>query len=220
MNEEMGKFLLGEGASIFAVADISKIKKDFHIKENILKQFDKAVCFGVRLSDAVIDEIENHPTEAYYHHYRRVNILLDNIGLRLTNFIQDKGFYAYPAPASLVEDWQKQTASVSHKRIAVEAGLGWIGRNNLLVTEKFGSRVRFASVLTDMPLKTQAPLKRDCGACKACVSECPAGAIKMEREKFDHIGCFEKLKEFRNKGYTSQYICGVCLKTCRSNGEL
>lgn len=216
MNEEIGRLLLNEGASLFAVADISKIKKDFRIKENILRRLDKAVCFGIRLSDAIVEEIEDHPTQAYYHHYRRVNILLDNIGLLLTNFIQDKGFTAYPVPASLVEDWQKQTANVSHKHIAVEAGLGWIGRNNLLVTEKFGSRVRFASVLTDMPLKTQAPLNKDCGGCKACISECPAGAIKMEREKFDHVACFEELREFRNKGYAGQYICGICLNACRS----
>lgn len=212
---EIKKLLTSAGATIFGVADIGQIKKDFKIKKNIINKLNRAVCIGVRLSDAIIDEIDDHPTLAYYHHYRRINNLLDDICLKLTNFIQREGFYAYPVAASLIADWHSQKACVSHKHIAVKAGLGWIGRNNLLVTEEFGCRVRFASVLTDMPLKPAETLKIDCGSCKACIDVCPADAIKMEQKNFDHIKCFEKLKEFRKKGYVGQYICGICLKICK-----
>jgi len=45
----------------------------------------------------------------------------------------------------------------------VLAGLGWIGRNNLLVNEELGSQFRLASVLTNMPLKIDKPVKNGCG---------------------------------------------------------
>jgi epoxyqueuosine reductase QueG len=222
MGEKMGrseseikKLLLDEGVSLFGVADISSIKKDFKIKQNVLSKVNRAICIGIRLSTAIIDEIEDYPTLAYYHHYRRINNFLDHICLKLTNFIQIKGFYAYPVAASLIEDWRNQQASVSHKHIAIQAGLGWLGRNNLVITEKFGASIRFASVLTNMPLVPGKTLGKDCGKCAACVEACPVRAIKMKKEDFDHIKCFEKLKSFRTKGYVGQYICGICIKACK-----
>lgn len=214
--QAMEKLLLSSGASLYGTADISELKKTFSLNKNVIVKVNRAVCFGVRLSDAVVEEIETHPTLNYYHHYRRINNLLDDIALKLTNCIQDYGFYAYPVPASLIADWRTQRADVSHKHIAVLAGLGWFGRNNLVVTEKFASRIRFASVLTDMPLEPAKPLQRDCGNCKMCIDLCPAKAIKLDKDQFDHIKCFEKLKEFRQKGYVSQYICGICLCRGRS----
>jgi len=220
IKNEIEKLLLCSGVAIFGIADIREIKKDFKINENVLDKLNRAVCIAVRLSDAIIDEIGDHPTLAYYHHYRRINNLLDDACLKLANFIQDKGFYGYPVAASQISNWQKQTADVSHKHIAVQAGLGWIGRNNLLVTEEFGCRIRLASVLTDMPLESSAPLAQDCGNCTECIDICPAQAIKMNKEEFGHIKCFEKLKEFRNKGYAGQYICGVCLKACKGTKKV
>ncbi|MEO0087241.1 MAG: 4Fe-4S double cluster binding domain-containing protein, partial [candidate division WOR-3 bacterium] len=55
----------------------------------------------------------------------------------------------------------------------------------------------------------------DCGDCYACINICPAGAIKEKKEDFDHLKCFEKLKEFQKKGYVGQYICGLCVKVCK-----
>ncbi|MCK7514948.1 MAG: hypothetical protein MZV70_70385 [Desulfobacterales bacterium] len=44
---------------------------------------------------------------------------------------------------------------------------------------------------------------------------CPAGAINEAPEDFEHKACYETLKEFRRKGYTSQFICGICVRDCR-----
>jgi hypothetical protein len=44
------KFCQGQGADLFGVADISKIKEDFALSQNVLKELDKAVCLGIRLS--------------------------------------------------------------------------------------------------------------------------------------------------------------------------
>jgi epoxyqueuosine reductase QueG len=43
---------------------------------------------------------------------------------------------------------------------------------------------------------------------------CPAGAIKEKPENFDHIRCYEKIREMTNKRRISQNICGLCIKAC------
>ena len=60
-----------------------------------LKAYNYAVTIGVRLSDAIIDEISDKPTYTYFHHYRTVNALLDQIALRGLLFIQQQGFRAF-----------------------------------------------------------------------------------------------------------------------------
>ena len=62
-------------------------------------------------------------------------------------------------PASQIVDWEKQTAHLSHKKIGELAGIGFIGRNNLLVNPEIGSRFRLATILTNMPLEPDKKLK-------------------------------------------------------------
>lgn len=208
------KVCLDSGADLFGAADIRDIKNDIKISKGLLAKLDKAVCFGVRLSGSVLEEIEQAPTRLYFHHYRTANVFIDQLSLRITNHIQRKGFRALPIPASIIVDWEKQKAHLSHKHAGVSAGLGWIGRNNLLVNKELGSKFRLATILTDMPLKLDKPVKFSCGKCRACITVCPAGAIKEKPEDFDHIKCLEKLKEFQKQRLVDQYICGVCVNAC------
>jgi epoxyqueuosine reductase QueG len=209
------KFAQDQGIDLFGVADIKDIRKEFQILESLANGFDKAVCLAARLSASVLSEISNAPTRLYFHHYRTVNAYLDQTALKVCNFIQRKGFKALPIPASIILDWENQTAHLSHKKLGVLAGLGWIGRNNLLVNEKIGSQFRLATILTDMPLKLDKPIRKDCGVCRFCVNICPAQAIKESPSDFDHLKCFEKLKEFQKQKLVDQYICGVCVNVCR-----
>lgn len=203
------------GFSFFGVADIKGVKQEFKLSEQLLARFDKAIVLGMQLSGSILEEAQTQPTRLYFHHYRTVNVFLDQSALRFTNIIQAKGYDAAAIPASQIVDWQKQTAHLSHKKIAVLAGVGWIGRNNLLVTKKFGSQVRLVTILTNMPLALDKPSKDSCGSCRMCIEICPAGAIKASPADFDHIGCFEKLKEFQRLKLVDQYICGVCVRACR-----
>ena len=209
------KFAQKESADLFGVADIRTVKNEFQALESVSKGLDKAVCLGVRLSTAILSDICNAPTRLYFHHYRTVNVCLDQMALRMANFIQRAGYAALPIPASIILDWEKQSAHLSHKKLGVLAGLGWIGRNNLLVNEKIGSQMRLATILTDLPIKTDKPSGKDCGACCLCVKACPAQAIKESPVDFDHIKCFEKLKEFQRQKLVDQYICGVCVNVCK-----
>lgn len=211
------KFCQGLGVDLFGVADIEEIKKDFMLSQSILDKLDKAVCLGTRLSKIILEEISNAPTRLYLHHYRTVNAFLDQTALKVCNYIQKKGFSALSIPASVILDWQNQKAHLSHKKLGVLAGLGWIGRNNLLVNKGLGSQFRLVSILTNMPLKIDKPAKGDCRDCRLCIEACPAGAIKENPLSFDHIRCFEKLKEFQKERLVDQYICGVCVNACKGD---
>ena len=214
---ELKKFCQAQGADLFGVADISAIKNEFMLSENVLRKLSKAVCLGLRLSEAVLEEISGAPNRLYFHHYKTVNAALDQIALEVSGFIQKKGHLALPVPASQILDWQNMKAHLSHRKLGVLAGLGWIGRNNLLVNERLGSQFRLVSILTDMPLAEDKPLKKDCGKCRMCVKICPAQAIKEGPLEFERIRCFEKLKEFQKQHLVDQYICGVCVKACKGS---
>jgi len=154
---------LAQGISLFGVARIDNLNQHLiGIFPQTVEDLSFAISLAVRLSDKIIDDIKDHPTQLYLHHYRQVNYLLDRVALLLSNFIQQQGYQALPIPASQVIDWEHQKGHLSHKLVASEAGLGWIGRNNLLVTPTWGARVRLVTILTDFPLLTYQKLSRSC----------------------------------------------------------
>jgi epoxyqueuosine reductase QueG len=212
--QEIKEFCLKEGADLFGVADISAIKAEFNLSERLIKDLNSAICIGVRLSKQILNDIQDAPTQLYFHHYKTANFFLDQLGFKIANLIQRKGALSLPIAASQIVDWQKQSAHVSHKKVGVLAGLGWIGRNNLLVSPEFGSQFRLATVFTDLKIKIDKPLKVDCGDCHACVKVCPVGAIQEKKEDFKYLLCLEKLKAFQKANIVGQYICGICVKAC------
>ena len=208
------------GFSLCGVADIREIKGAFReLAPETIARFDRAISLAVRLSDAVIDDIVDHPTPLYLHHYRQANGFLDRGAFGIARLIQEMGGDALPIAASQLVDWKTQSGHLSHKEIARRAGLGWIGRNNLLVNARFGARLRLVSILTDLPLQTGSPLTEGCGECRRCLAFCPAGAIKERREDFDHAACYEKLKFFKNSYNIPHHICGLCVNACQGKRD-
>jgi len=216
--ERLKEIALKEGACLFGTACIKEIKNEFNFAEEDIGDLDYAISIAYRLSKKVLDQIHDHPTKIYYHHYRMVNMFLDQLALKISNILQNEGYKALPIPASQIIDWKGQKAHLSHKRIAYLAGLGWIGRNNLLVTPQYGAQVRLVTILTNLEVPKARPLEFGCGDCFACLSACPVGAIKEDPKDFDHIACYNKLDEFRRKNFVGQHICGICVKVCGGRG--
>ncbi len=78
---------------------------------------------------------------------------------------------------------------VSMRHAAVAAGLGNLGRHNLVINPEFGTRMIYTAVLTELPLSSDPPIEEDlCIHCDLCVEACPAGALD-EEGKTDLIKC-------------------------------
>jgi epoxyqueuosine reductase len=190
-----------------------------------LKKYPYAITFGLRLSDAIVDEIDNKPTYTYFNHYRSLNALIDQINLRLLLYIQEKGYNAYSVAASqtIPDAPESHSGMFPHKTGAVMSGLGWMGKSGLFIHKDFGPRVRLGTVLTDMTLPFEnVLLESQCVSCNKCVKACPAMAltgeewrIGMKREVlFDAKACAEYMnKHFKHIGRGS--VCGICIKVCK-----
>ncbi len=178
----------------------------------IERPFPRAIVIGIPLSRSVLETIKDRPTLLYKHHYKTVNWMLDQAAFRLAQRIESLGASALAVPASQTVDWGKNRGHISHKSLCVACGLGHIGRSGLVVHPRFGSQVRYASVLTDLDFPTDGPSTGKCGECRKCISACPAQAISDDG--VDLARCLNMLKEFSKIRGIGQYICGLCVKAC------
>ena len=211
--DELKERALSEGMALFGVASLERVRPSFHpALGRIADQLDRAVSIGYRLPDAVIEDIEDRPTLLYASAYKTANWLLDQTAARLATRIHRAGGVAVPIAASQIVDWEAQLGHLSHRLVGRQAGHGWIGRSGLLVNPVHGARVRYATVITDMPLPLDAPVEGGCGSCRVCLELCPAGAIT--EDGYDKQKCLAKLKTFASTRGIGQYICGVCVKAC------
>ncbi len=189
-----------------------------------LKNYPYAVTFGIRLSDAIIDEIDQKPTFTYFNHYRSVNALIDQISLRVVLLLNREGYNAYSIAASqsIPTSTVPFSGVIPHKTGAVHSGLGWIGKNGLFIHKEYGPRLRLGTVLTDLELPCDnKPMQSQCFGCSKCVTACPAMALTggewsmgVEREHMvDAKACSEYMNQnFKNIGRGS--VCGICVKVC------
>lgn len=214
---ELEALILKEGGSLFGYACTKKIKDKFHLPQEVLDGLDYAISVGVRLNKDILKTNIDSPSILYKHHYRQVNMLLDRIASSIAELIRANGYLAIPIPASVIVDWKKDLGHVSHKEVGYLAGLGWRGKNNLLVNKNYGSAIRLVTVLTDLSLTPSTVVEEDCGSCTLCQTHCPAGAIKDSPGKFDRDACCGKVKEFSRK--IGVGICGLCLGHCPEKGD-
>lgn len=221
MRDRLQKIAMENGAKLFGIADIDFIRNNVGNLEGVPEYFTRAIVCGFLLQRAVLDLLKDKPTPLYFHNYRQVNYQLDTIALLIANAIQSEGYKAIAVPASQIISRDPMRGFISHKLLGWAAGLGYIGRNNLLVHPVHGAQARYVSVLTDMPLPHDSPIDADCGDCQACISVCPAGAIKEKKENFDIDACYKKLCEFVRLSFVGQHICGLCVKVCsgRKDGD-
>ena len=204
---EEGPFLAGAG-------NIADLHHHFHFGPSVpLDRLTHGISLAYPLSEPVIEECASGPTVLYKHHYRQVNMLLDRVALKVQGFIQGRGGMALPAPASVFSDWAKQEAHLSHKMVALRTGIGWIGKNILMITPEYGARVRLTSILTDVPLESPPRPRGECGPCSRCKSVCPVGAIHEGPADFDLPACSAKCLEFEKHGMGVR-ICGICVRAC------
>ena len=125
------------------------------------------------------------------------------------------------------------TGPVLEREVARRAGLGWFGRNTMMINPKRGSYFFLGSLLLDVELEADAAFEADhCGTCSACVSACPTGAL-LGRDVngapvMDATRCISYLTienrgaiplELRPLMGTRIFGCDICQEVCPWNGE-
>jgi reductive dehalogenase len=112
--------------------------------------------------------------------------------------------------------------------LAIDAGLGELGRNGLLITPHYGPRVRLCKIFTDIPLKADKPIefgvRKFCKTCKKCANNCEADAISDDDEPSFDVACLSN-----NPGTKKWYVnsercylywcengidCSTCISVC------
>ena len=120
--------------------------------------------------------------------------------LKLGRLLEERGYRAaMVVPASPIEmsrETRGLLGDISLRHAAVGAGLGAIGKSRLLLTRKWGPRVRLGAVVTDAPLEADRPLtERFCDDCDLCVQSCPAQALNTHTLK-DAVKCLNKQQKW------------------------
>jgi epoxyqueuosine reductase QueG len=218
---DLKHWLISQGAAVAGVAELEELSGYPTLPENLIGGYRRGVSMGIPIPKGALADVHTGPNPLYLHAYETVNRLLDDLAMRTASLLESVGGKALAIPASHTLDRNVHRGSLSHKAVARLAGLGWIGKNILLVNPEYGPRLRFATVLTDLELEPDAPLDRDCGGCTKCTDACPAGAIKGVIAKpypatrevcLDLAACVAKLAEF--KAELGKDICGVCIRVC------
>ncbi len=209
LTTQLKSLAMSEGADLVGIAPVQRFEKVLkgHSPKDILQSAKFTITLGIHLLDNIIKTL---PSREYTAHARFINSELNRIARRIAKFLEEKGYAAIPIPVSRRS--AKFMGELSHRHAAVFAGLGQIGRNNLLITPQYGPRVRLVTLVTNAPLKSDKLLKIDlCKGCYICIEACPAGAL--ENGKTDKEKCDEYSKKIRTIDPKSRY-CGICIKVC------
>jgi epoxyqueuosine reductase len=224
----------GAGDCIVGFADLRGLLHE------CFRGYRYGILVGKRLDDRVIDAIlavkNPGPTLEYEALYRETNAALSALVNRIAGSLRTAGMAALAVEPTVsdgsIDGEYRGTlrTKLSHKMVATRAGLGWIGKTALFVSERFGPRVRLATVLTDSPAgKPAAPVDESrCGSCSLCVAWCPAGAatgkpwtVHTDRDEFfDAFKCRETCLELSAAKLNRRIsICGVCVAVCPVRGR-
>ena len=214
-SKEFHDFLLAQGASLCGFGDLSGVAEG---------DLRCGVSVAVALPKDILLSIANGPSRGYFDAYHFINAKLDAIVTAGAEYLREKGYRAHAQTRANVKEHDGYRSDLPHKTLATRAGLGWIGKSALLVTNEFGPAVRISSLLTDAPLFAAQPIDRSkCGSCTACVDHCPGKAISgklwdvtMDREVFFNAADCRKTARALSKSLLNEEItlCGKCIEIC------
>lgn len=189
-----------------------------------------AISIGKRLDPKIVGKVVNGPTLEYYSHYREMNEDLSRISKLISDSLNQAGIPTLNISPSVttaeLDTIYNETlrTDFSHKMAATRAGLGWIGKTALFISNQFGPRLRLVTILSSHPLPlTHQPITTSrCRTCTICVDACPAGAANgiswdttVDRDRFfDARKCRNQCTAFGKLFNQDIRICGICVAVC------
>lgn len=210
---------LPDGVDLFGVAPLERFSE---LPENkrptkFLPDAKSVIVIGSQLFEILTKRLtvqrkigEISFRDFYNAHNETVTVDLKQTGYRLARFLTNEGYPSINVGQDLT-DYRTITGAFSFKYAAVAAGLGAIGKNGLLLTPKYGPKVKLSVVLTEAELEGDAVFDEDlCGDCETCIKVCPSGALKVPegdvRPNYDRFVCCSF--------YTANEGCGLCMSKC------
>lgn len=136
---------------------------------------------------------------------------------KLATFIQAKS-------PNFVYKTMVDTGELSDRAVAERAGIGFSGKNTMIITEEFGSFVYLGEMITNIPFIPDHPVEDSCGDCRICLDACPTGAL-VQGGQLNAKQClaFQTQtkgfldEEFKEKIGTRLYGCDTCQAVCPRN---
>lgn len=226
LTQNLRETILSHGADLVGFADITILP------EGLREGLPGAISIAKGYEAEIIQSIRNGPNIRYAKAYCELNAELNAIAQSMAGYIKGLGFNAFPLSATVrhpsnkvpnvdFESLEDMTTSLPHKTIATLSGLGWIGKTDLLINEKYGPRIRLITILTDAPFVYDTPITASrCGECLECVIACPVDAGRKENwfqgspERYDVVRCDEYTRTISGELGLDGQLCGICIAAC------
>ncbi len=193
------------GADVFGCANLATIRQlcKSNNPEKFLAEVNTVVVVGIHLYDLMLDAWSQPPMLGRGNQF--ADQILEGICYRAKDFLAEHDH------ASVVVPY----AGLFLKDIGAMAGIGPIGKNNLLLTPDFGPQVRLRALVTDATLKCGNPILTSeyCATCQKCVDACPANALangQYAREKCEPY----QLSHLRHLSEYTSIWCNACIESC------
>jgi epoxyqueuosine reductase len=216
-SKDIKDFALKAGAEKCGIASIGRFAdapKGFH-PTDIYKDCQSVIVFLKQMPIAIISAINPVP---YSHSAYMIYAELDRTGMELSRFLQKKNMQGVPVPSDVPyifwdEKRKHGQGILSMRHSAYLAGLGFLGRNNLLINEDLGNMAYIGAVLTNAKLEPD-PLLTDFKCppkCRICLDVCPPKALNgiTVNQKL----C-RKFSFYKNERGFDIYDCNKCRKSC------
>lgn len=224
LTEKVKNFAKSRGATLVGITPIERLSRapKGHQTKDFLPNAKNLISIALKINKSPIIQLPKTMKE-YKLSYDVANSKLNTIACETASLLEDEGYEAIAIPASEPYDKEKLVGDISHKHVAVAAGLGRFGLNNLVLTPKYGSYVRFATIITSAPLDPDEPSDKDAclgEKCSKCVKACPAEALKNPIYNSDEGWQINKEKCHQYIHTVSGgEVCGLCIKACIAHSQ-
>ena len=229
MLEHKIRNIVEQHGGFMKIADLSNVNVALQFKHQLyFEQFIRGIAIGMPLIKTMVDMLAYYEDPGMIHAFEnhclaQISPFLENISLRIGLLLQEHGYKSFVMSAQGRPYEKPPDVLVADVAIGWLSGIGYIGKNGLLIHEKYGPRFRLNVVLTDAPLESVGTPIRDeglCIKCSSCVQSCPSNAIIGER--FDPENPDKKfIRTERCDVYRSQRafelesrMCNLCQFIC------